>query len=282
MFSIITPTYNREDLLQTTIKSILAQTYTDWELIIVDDGSTDNTAQVIQKYLIDPRIRYVRKQNTGQAHSLNVGVTYAKGDFITFLDSDDEAYPNWLEVVSNNIKEDTGIVCVGAIRKLLDGTKINDGIYPYKFYNEIIKIKFTCGSLFIRRTAFNAIGGYDIELKSNIQTDLGYRLITYLKSVNLKVVGLEEYLVQINIHNGPRIRTSWEKTRTGGIQFFNKHHQYFQKYDPVGLSYICGSIAFSSYKSKKRGEAIRFLLKAIKYNPSRWSNYAKLVKYAIR
>src|SRR5215217_5202065 len=118
MFSIITPTYNRRDLLQTTIKSILAQTFTDWELIVIDDGSTDDTEQVMQTYLTDSRIKYVKKENTGQAHSLNVGSTYVTREFMTFLDSDDEAYPNWLETVYNNIKEDTGIACSGAIRRL--------------------------------------------------------------------------------------------------------------------------------------------------------------------
>jgi glycosyltransferase involved in cell wall biosynthesis len=282
MISIITPTYNREVLLQRTVASILAQTYTDWELIIVDDGSTDNTEQVVQQYLSDSRIKYVKKQNTGQAHSLNVGVTHAKREFITFLDSDDEAYPEWLKTNVQNIKQDTGIVCSGSVKKFQDGSTIEDKPIPYIMYDQKIRVKFTCGSLFIRRACFNAIGGYDIELKSNIQTDLGYRLIAYIRSINMKVVTLDCILVQINIHDGPRIRTSWEKVRAGGIQFFNKHGDYFRKYDHVGLSYICGSIAFSNYKLKKRGEAISYLMKAIKYNPSRLANYLKLVKYAIR
>ena len=73
-FTIITPTYNREDLLQTTINTVLAQTFTDWELIIVDDGSTDKTEAVVKNlFLHDPRITYIKKANTGQADSLNVG-----------------------------------------------------------------------------------------------------------------------------------------------------------------------------------------------------------------
>lgn len=281
MISIITPTYNRRDLLPNTIKSILAQTFTDWELIIMDDGSTDDTQKVVQPFLKDKRIQYIKKENTGQPHTLNIGFTLTKGEFITFLDSDDEAYPDWLATAHKNIKEDTGIVCVGAIRKFMDGSELKESVYDYKFYNEIHKVKFTCGSLFVRSSVFKAIGGYDTELKANIQTDLGYRILERLKVDGLKVVGLNDYLVQINIHNGPRIRTNWERTRTGGIQYYQKHLSYLREHDPLVLSGICSSIAYSSYKSKKRGEAIRYLAKAIWYNPSRLTNYARLVKYSV-
>src|SRR5687767_12211495 len=148
MISIITPTYNRAVLVQTTIKSIQAQTFTDWELIIVDDGSTDDTEQAIQHFLSDSRISYVKKPNSGQAASLNVGVSHAKGEFITFLDSDDEAYPEWLATVSKEIKNDTGIACSCAIRKFMDGTSIQEDLGEFHLFGEKMMLKFTCGSLF--------------------------------------------------------------------------------------------------------------------------------------
>lgn len=73
MISIITPTYNREVLVQATIKSVINQTFTDWELIIVDDGSTDDTEKTMVPFLTDSRIRYFKKQNSGQADCLNYG-----------------------------------------------------------------------------------------------------------------------------------------------------------------------------------------------------------------
>ena len=280
MFSIVTPTYNREDLVQTTIKSIQAQTYTNWELIIVDDGSTDNTEEVLKPYLEDKRIQYIKKKNTGQAHSLNTGVGYAKGEFIVFLDSDDEAYNNWLEVASKNIKEDTGILCVGAIRKFADGTVIQEGLTQYTFYNETQKLKFTCGSLFMRRNIFLELGGYDAGMRSNIQTDLGYRLINYFRSSPLKAVGVEEYLVQINIHNGERIRTNWQKRTEGGIQFLNKHYKFIYDNNKKEIANLCSTIAFSNYKLKKRKQSVKYLIKAIKHNPLRGINYIRVFKYA--
>jgi glycosyltransferase involved in cell wall biosynthesis len=280
-FTIVTPTYNREDLVQITIHSIINQTFKDWELIIVDDGSTDNTEEIIQKYLEDPRIRYIKKANSGQAHSLNVGASHAKGDFITFLDSDDEAYSNWLEVVNANIKEDTPVVCVGAIRKLIDGSKIREGLGAMRISGKIIRLKFTCGSLFIKRSIFSAIGGYDAELKSNIQTDLGYRLVAYLEKLGTKIVAVDDYLVQINIHTGPRIRTNWEKRRIGGMQFLKKHYDFIYENNRDEISDIYAVIAFSNYKLRQRRESIRYLLKAIRVKPYTAINYLRVLKYAL-
>ncbi len=279
-FSIITPTYNREDLVQTTIQSILAQTCTDWELLIVDDGSTDNTEQAIRKYFKDSRIKYIKKANSGQADSSNVGASHASGEYITFLDSDDEAYPNWLEVVNKNIKEDTSVVCVGAMRKLLNGTLVHEHIDKWKFFGEIIRYRFTCGSLFLKRNIFYEIGGYDPEMKSNIQTDMGYRLLTYLKNTNRKIVAVHEYLVQVNIHNGPRIRTNWEKRRDGTKQLLSKHYEFIHENVPKDILNSYAIIAFSNYKLKQRRESLRYLLKVIKIKPFIFSNYLKFIRYA--
>src|SRR5688500_4007584 len=114
MITVIITTYNRGSLVKRAVKSVVDQTLKHWELIIIDDGSTENTEEWIKDYLTDERITYIRKEHTSAAHTRNVGATYATGDFIAFLDDDDEAYPTWLEVVQNNIKEDTGILCVGA------------------------------------------------------------------------------------------------------------------------------------------------------------------------
>ena len=279
-FSIVTPTYNRQDLVQTTIRSILAQTFTDWELFVIDDGSTDNTEQAVQEYLKDHRIKYIKKNNSGQADSLNFGVNQTSGEFITFLDSDDEAYPNWLEVINKNIKEDTSVVCSGAMRKLTDGTLVHERIDKWKFFGEVVRFRFTCGSLFMKRQIFLDIGGYDSEMKSNIQTDMGYRLLTYLKNTNRKIVAVDEYLVQVNIHNGPRIRTNWEKRRDGTKQLLNKHYDFIRENVPKDILNSYAIIAFSNYKLRQRRESLRYLFKVIKLKPLAPTNYLKIIKYA--
>ena len=106
MVSIIMPSYNTANFISSTIKSVLAQTYTDWELIIVDDCSTDNTDEVVRPFLSDLRICYIKNEkNSGAAVSRNRALREAKGKWIAFLDSDDLWLPEKLEKQIEFMKE---------------------------------------------------------------------------------------------------------------------------------------------------------------------------------
>jgi glycosyltransferase involved in cell wall biosynthesis len=99
-FSFIIPTYNRANFIGKTIDSLLKQQYNNYEIIVVDDGSTDNTEDVIKKYAA-PNFTYIKKQNAERAAARNFGAAIAKGEYVNFFDSDDLAYPNHLvEAVS--------------------------------------------------------------------------------------------------------------------------------------------------------------------------------------
>ncbi len=98
LVSIIMPSYNTEKFISETIDSVLTQTYTNWELIIVDDCSTDNTDEVVKSFLSDDRIKYIKNEkNSGAAFSRNRALCEAKGKWIAFLDSDDVWLPEKLE-----------------------------------------------------------------------------------------------------------------------------------------------------------------------------------------
>lgn len=101
-FSIIIPTYNRAVFLPKAIESVLAQTYTDWELIVVDDGSTDNTREVVAQYN-DKRITYIYQENAERSAARNNGIAQAKGDYICLLDSDNLMLPNRLQLLAETI-----------------------------------------------------------------------------------------------------------------------------------------------------------------------------------
>ena len=103
-FTIIIPTYNRAAFLPKAIESVLAQTYTDWELILVDDGSIDNTHEVILQYN-DERITYIYQENAERSAARNNGINHAKGDYVCFLDSDNVMLPNRLQLLSETINK---------------------------------------------------------------------------------------------------------------------------------------------------------------------------------
>lgn len=106
LVSIIMPSYNTAQYIEQTIKSVIAQTYKNWELIIVDDCSNDNTDEVVEKLLIDRRIRYLKNEkNSGAAVSRNRALREAKGKWIAFLDSDDLWMPEKLEKQINFMKK---------------------------------------------------------------------------------------------------------------------------------------------------------------------------------
>ena len=97
-FSVIIPVYNGERFIGATIQSVLAQTYKAAEIIIVDDGSSDDTAAVVEQYSSQIAISYVRQQNKGPSAARNHAVSLARGDWIAFLDADDLWYSNKLQI----------------------------------------------------------------------------------------------------------------------------------------------------------------------------------------
>ena len=106
-FSIIIPTYNREDKLDIPIKSILNQQFKNWELLVIDDGSTDQTNALIQNYS-SHNIHYFYQQHQGRSTARNLGISKARGIYICFQDSDDEYLPNHLQTLYEAIlKNDT-------------------------------------------------------------------------------------------------------------------------------------------------------------------------------
>lgn len=105
-FSIIIATYNRKSLIANAIKSVLNQTFEDWQLIIIDDGSSDNTRDVVQEFIKnhETKISYHYQLNKGRSAARNKGISMAKGEFTCFLDSDDYFLPNHLSIFHEVIK----------------------------------------------------------------------------------------------------------------------------------------------------------------------------------
>lgn len=106
IISVIVPVYNVEKYVAACIKSILSQTYQNFEVLLVDDGSSDTSGNICDEFAkIDSRIRVFHKHNGGPSSARNYGLRYARGGYITFVDSDDSILPNFLEQLYNILNE---------------------------------------------------------------------------------------------------------------------------------------------------------------------------------
>ena len=192
VFSIVITTHNRGHLLSRAIRSVLDQTFADFELLVVDDASTDSTGEIVKSFK-DKRIRYVqRDQNGGVAATRNTGIGQARGQFVSFLDDDDEYLPEFLEQthrVFHSAPETTGLSWCGTC--VVEDTPQGElfledrGVWEPRFKDrEQAYLSFlrspgigTNFGLTIRRTCFGTVGLFDESLRTAEDTDFLIRLI---------------------------------------------------------------------------------------------------------
>lgn len=153
-FSIVIPCYNSENTIAKTIESVLNQTYKDLELVIVNDGSTDKSLDVIDKYLNDNRVKVYSKENGGLSSAIAYGVKKTTGDYIGFIDADDIANIDWLETIINKI-EDYDTIAFG-YKTISNNKVINDyKVKEYSYDNEE-KMKDLLNKYYFEKNAFSA------------------------------------------------------------------------------------------------------------------------------
>lgn len=178
-FSVIIPLYNKEAYVRKTLESIASQTFSDWECIIVDDGSTDNSAAICEEYLKDKfetinlkhEIRLLRQPNSGVAVARNNGVKASNGDYVCFLDADDWWEPTWLEEMDKLITEfpDAGLYATNYVYYKPGKTHVALDIprgymnYPEAYMRGAMPV--TSITTCMPRTVFDEIGGFPLGIK---------------------------------------------------------------------------------------------------------------------
>lgn len=153
-FSIVVPTYNRAKLVAETISTILAQDFTDYEILVVDDGSTDNTEQVLST-IRDPRFQYHKKANGERGAARNYGAKLARGQYVNFFDSDDWMYPNHLSAAKKLIERENApeFFHLGYDFKSPDGrvlklvNQLDDSVQTRAMFDNVL----SCNGVFVRR-----------------------------------------------------------------------------------------------------------------------------------
>lgn len=207
LFSIITPTYNRAGFLPETVASVKAQTFTDYEHIIIDDGSSDNTFGLIGKLAqSDPKIVYRHQTHKGRSRARNAGISIAEGKYVCFLDSDDLWLPNHLEELSHVCKADEsiGFIHTGLIWFYQDGTterpleiKPRSGFTSDVEY--VIANQLAPDCVCIRRDILNT---YQFLPDHHINEDIE---LWAKVAVNYPVLEIKTHTAKLRVHTGNTI-----------------------------------------------------------------------------
>lgn len=181
LISIIMPTYNRAHIIADAIQSVRDQSYTDWELLVCDDGSTDNTSEIIKRFN-DPRIHYLRIEKSGAAAARNTGLNKASGTLITYLDSDNYWHPHYLSYINDKLpkaeinKEAPTTVYTNYIDYNIDEngfSSIESWRRPDFDYEKLLKKNYIDLNTFAhRRELYELFGGFNPALKRRQDYDL--------------------------------------------------------------------------------------------------------------
>lgn len=208
--SIIVPSYNRAEFLEATLASIQNQSFKDFEVIFVDDGSTDNTEEILRKFCEqDPRFKYFKQENSERAVARSYGLSLANSDLLCLVDSDDIWYPNKLEQQLKVMREDPEIVLSYASVNRIDmqGKAIRSkprqhrGFSGYVFFDLLMRNFIPSVTPMFRKKAFEAVGKQNTEFIPYEDWDFWLRLSRQGKFFHIK-----EALGDYRLHPGQSVQ----------------------------------------------------------------------------
>jgi glycosyltransferase involved in cell wall biosynthesis len=271
--TVIIPTYNRCNLLTYTINSVLAQSYKDFEILVIDDGSTDNTRQIVAA-IGDSRIKYIYKNNGGVSSARNLGLKKAAGQFIAFLDHDDYYPDNLLEILVKELKEnpDYGMAYSSVTVVTPEGKQIPfykaDSCRSGWVTEDMFKKGFvwTSSSVF-RKDVLNGIW-YDENLKKSTEDfDAYLRLSTKCRFLYVPRITTYHRALPDSLSNIKGITCSKPLVlerfyfNLGGDKYVSKKVAYKK------MSHSWRKVAQQYYKAGYRKAAIKVFSRAIKFWP---------------
>lgn len=218
--SIVVPCYNASRYIADTLETVLEQTLPDWEAIVVDDGSTDNSADIVEQFVQkDRRIRLLRKQNSGVSKTRNAGSAEANGKYLAFLDADDLWHPGYLERMAAHLNAWPHIGISFAIARIVDGEGKPTGSYSSMKSSGLDTFDFlssnpttTCSNLMVRKETFARLGGFPEDLCH--AEDQLFLIKAHLAGICIE--GCHEILVDYRVNNSglssdlEAMREGWE------------------------------------------------------------------------
>ena len=266
--SVVIPTCNRAAFLRAAIESVLSQTFQDFEIIVIDDASRDETPEMVRA-LGDGRIRYLRHESRkGQGATRNAGIREARGDYVALLDDDDEWLPEKLRrqvALLERAPAKLGLIYTGFFKVDASSKRVLSEVRPQQrgeVFDALARGNWigTCSTVLLRRICFDRAGYFDEDLASGADYDMWVRVARHFQ-----VDCIEEPLVLYRVH-AERISTSRDTTIRGVESLLRKHAAYFstdsknhsRRYCNLGIDYCLAG-------NTRKGRAA--LLQAIRLYP---------------
>jgi len=263
--SVIIPTYNRAKCIKRAIGSVLNQTYKNVEIIVVDDGSTDNTKEVLKTFIESKKIKYFYQKNKGPSAARNLGIKNSKGEYIAFLDSDDEWLPEKLgkqiRLFQNSKDKKLGFVGCNVIVVM----ETTGDLFKYKFprYKNFFEFllsgpfMWTPSIILTKKKIIEAVGLFDENLRFYEDWDIWIRIA---RKYNFDLIS--DYLIKYYLDLEP----SWLVGLESTDYVIQKFQQYYQKFPKLYSIFfrLLGSLYIIHKGDVRKGR--KLFLESMKYN----------------
>ena len=284
-FSVVIPLYNKEKQIAVTLQSVFAQTCADYEIIVIDDGSTDGSPAVVES-LHDPRIRLIRQANAGVSAARNLGIAEARGEYIALLDADDEWRPDYLATIAALIRkypqcdvfatnyshvDSNGKTFPTILRKLpFDG---DDGILYNYFEVASVSSPPICSiCITARKEAFQSVGGFPLGIKS------GEDLLTWARlAARYKIAYSKKPLAVFNVEGydrNERPKRIPAENDTVATELLKLKDEFNPSNINQYISFWHKMRAVIYMRLGMKSKSIKEAFKAARYNPLNWKALA--------
>lgn len=289
--SVVIPCYNGAEFLAEAIDSVLAQTYPPFEIIVVDDGSTDNTGEIAARY---PSVRCIRQENQGLAKVRDRGVRESQGKYLVFLDHDDRLFPDALEIGVSCLETHPSCAFAFGLCKLItaDGLPLGSGSgileQSFETFNYQVLLRGRClvppATVMFRRNVFEAIGSFDPTLAPVDDYDIYLRIASAFPvychnqvvaeyrqhSNSLTATGRTSRLLKLNLR---ALDKQWDFLK-GNSEYEEAYRSGKKHFQNLFGPYLAYDVA-AQIKARRLGAAVRAMLFLLQHYPQ------GLLKYAV-
>ena len=273
-FSIIIATYNRSTILRSAIDSVLGQTFSEFELIVVDDGSSDSTSELLSE-ISDSRLHHFHQHNLGVSAARNAGALKASGTYLIFLDADDQMGPNYLQLAFECLIDKPVKLLLASSQFLSAAGHVEKVRSPGSAEKPMHGLT---GSFGIDRLFFLSVQGYDPQLRYSENSDLFLRIYKKLSNKDL-ILCPEAYVIISFEEPASRITRHAENRYFSTVYFMEKHADYFNQ-NPIEHYNFNRIAAHSALRTGRNTSALFWSWQSVRlrpFLPRAWFSFLKTI-----